>query len=228
MTFCVSPDCHRLGLRAGAIVFRGVKIAESGRELRAEVAEEVRRVRSCYAGMAEVRSLPQLRRLYEIFRSVGAKPRKLPPSTEKLLHFALKRGTLPAINNLVDAYNLISVRTGFSLGAHDLDLLALPVALRLLRGDETFTPLGASAPQAVVPGEFAYVDGNCRVLCRLDVLQADFSRVTPETRNALLIIEGTDAQGPDKAREAFEECLDLVGRHCGGVAEIVCAPYGDR
>ena len=226
MTFVVSEECVRLGLRAGAVVFRGLRVGPRGPELHAEIAAEVRAVRARFASPAAVRALPEVAAFHEVLRRAGANPRREQPSVERLLTFALKRGDLPAVNALVDAYNLASVRSLCSLGAHDLDRIAPPVSLRLLTGGEPFTPLGASAPAAVVPGEYGYVDARGRALCRLDVLQADFSKVTADTANALLIVEGTAAHPPDALRQAFAEAAALVTRHCGGTAEVVAYPNG--
>jgi DNA/RNA-binding domain of Phe-tRNA-synthetase-like protein len=221
MTFVVAEECVRLGLRAGAVVFRGVRVGPRPPELHAEVAAAVREVRARFASPAAVRALPEVAAFHDVLRRAGANPRREQPSVERLLTFALKRGDLPAVNGLVDAYNLASVRSLCSLGAHDLDRIAPPVTLRLLTGSEPFTPLGAAAPAAVVPGEYGYVDARGRVLCRLDVLQADFSKVTADTANALLIVEGTVAHRPEALRQAFADATDLVKHYCGGTAEVV-------
>src|SRR5262245_33356727 len=110
------------------------------------------------------------------------------------------------------------------MGAHDLDRIALPVSRRLLTGKESFTPLGKDAPTAVTAGEFGYVDAQDRVLCRLDLLQADFSKVTEATKNALLIIEGTAAHSPAILRQTFTDAIELLTRYCGGSAEIIALP----
>ncbi len=225
MYFVVAEDCVRLGLRAGAIVFRGVRVAAAGPELREEIAREVEAVRARFAGPAAVRSSPEVAGFHDILRKVGANPRREQPSTERLLTFALRRGELPAVNSLVDAYNLVSVRSSCSLGAHDLDRIASPVALRLLTGGEAFTPLGSATPAAVVPGEYGYVDARDRLLCRLDVLQAEFSKVTVATRNALLIVEGTTSHTPDVLRRAFADAAERVTHYCGGTAEVVAFPF---
>ena len=128
------------------------------------------------------------------------------------------------MNSLVDAYNLVSVRTHCSLGAHDLDRVAVPVELRLFRGDESFRPLGSDEDQQVNRGEFGYVDAMDRIICRLDSLQAAFSRVTLDTVNVLLIIEATTAHGAQQVAEAFAETTALVDRYCGGTAEVVAQP----
>jgi DNA/RNA-binding domain of Phe-tRNA-synthetase-like protein len=222
----VAEECVRLGLRAGAVVFRGVRVGPRGPELHAEIAADVRAVRARCATPAAVRALPEVAAFHDVLRRAGANPRREQPSVERLLTFALKRGDLPAVNGLVDAYNLASVRSLCSLGAHDLDRIAPPASLRLLTGGEPFTPLGANAPVPVVAGEYGYVDGLGRILCRLDVLQADFSKVTADTAAALLIVEGTAAHSADRLSLAFVDAMELVTRHCGGTAEVVAYPNG--
>jgi DNA/RNA-binding domain of Phe-tRNA-synthetase-like protein len=224
MTFAVSDDCLRLGLRAGAIIFRNVHIVAADPALRSEIVQEVQTIRARLADSAAVRSIPEVIHFQQLLRKVGVNPRREQPSVERLLTFALKRGDLPAVNSLVDAYNLVSVRSLCSLGAHDLDRIALPVALRLLTGAESFTPLGRDAPVPVVPGEYGYVDARDRVLCRLDILQADFSKVTTETTNVLLIVEGTADHEPEALRQVFADVAERVTRHCGGTPEVVAFP----
>ncbi len=227
MIFSVSEECVRLGLRAGAVVFRNARVGPSGPDLLAEIARECAAVQSRFPTPAAIRSAPAVAAFGEIHRRVGANPRREQPSVERLLAYALKRGTLPAVNSLVDAYNLVSIRSCCSLGAHDLDLIALPVSLRLLTGREPFTPLGSDGPAAVNAGEFGYVDARGSILCRLDVVQADFSKVTADTVNALLIIEATAAHAPADLRKTFADAVELVLRHCGGTAEVAAFPHPD-
>jgi DNA/RNA-binding domain of Phe-tRNA-synthetase-like protein len=215
-----------VGLRAGAIVLRDVRIAAVSTELRSQIDDEVQRVRGEFSKRADIRLLPEIVQLHKILRAVGVKPRNHPPSTQKLLEFALQRGTLPKVNTLVDAYNLMSVRTRCSLGAHDLDLIATPVELRLFRGDEHFRPLGGNEDSAVNTGEFGYVDAENRVICRLDSLQADFSKVTTETANVLLIIESTVVHAAEQLNAVFAETESTIHHHCGGQTEAVVLPKG--
>ncbi|HLJ91652.1 MAG TPA: phenylalanine--tRNA ligase beta subunit-related protein [Gemmataceae bacterium] len=222
--FIVAEECVRLGLRAGAILFRHVQVGPARSALRAEIAAEVRRIREEVVDVEAVRSDPAVMAFRAILKKVGIHPRKEQPSVERLLNFALKRGDLPAVNNLVDAYNLVSVRSLCSLGAHDFDTVAAPVALRFLTGRESFTPLGRATQIAVAAGEYGYVDAQDRVLCRLDVLQADFSKVTANTTNAFLIIEGTTAHTPELLRQTFADAIEVVTRWCGGEAEVICDP----
>ena len=134
----------------------------------------------------------------------------------------MKHQSLPAINSLVDTYNLVSLRTRCSMGAHDLDKIALPVELRVLEEKCRFTPLGSSDEVEIAAGEFGYVDARQRVICRLDLQQADLSKITTDTKNVLLIIEGTTAHTPAQVAECFQESIATISRYCGGsVAEVV-------
>jgi DNA/RNA-binding domain of Phe-tRNA-synthetase-like protein len=224
MTFTVAKECLALGLRSGAVVFRNVRVAPAGPDLRAEIAREVEAIRGRFADAAAIRALPEVIAFGDILRRVGVNPRKEQPSVERLLGVALKRGDLPAVNNLVDAYNLVSVRSRCSLGAHDLDWITPPVALRFLTGEESFTPLGRDAAVPVTAGEFGYVDAAGRVLCRLDLLQAEFSKVTADTVNVLLIVEGTATHSPEALRQGVADVMEAVTRHCGGTAEVIPLP----
>ncbi len=220
MCFEVTAECVALGLRAGAVLFRGVYIGPASPELRAEIAREAAAIRQRYAAAAEVRADPLVASFHDVLKRVGVNPRRDQPSIDRLLTFALKRGDLPTINCLVDAYNLVSIRSRCSLGAHDIDRIQLPVTLRLLTGTESFTPLGGTEAQSVTAGEYGYVDAANRLLCRLDVVQADFSKVTEQTTNALLIIEATMAHAAVQVRQVFTSAIETVTRYCGGTGEI--------
>jgi DNA/RNA-binding domain of Phe-tRNA-synthetase-like protein len=222
--FLVTDECIRLGLRAGAIAFHGVRVGPPSSELLAAIAAEAAAVSRRFATPGDIRSAPEVAAFQEILRNVGANPRREQNSVERLLTYALKRGSLPAVNSLVDAYNLVSIRTGCSLGAHDFDCITLPVSLQVMRETASFTPLGGTTGATVGAGEYAYVDGESRVLCRLDVIQADFSKVTPATTNALLIIEGTATHPLAALRRAFDEATEQVLKHCGGTAEVLADP----
>src|SRR5690349_10858830 len=101
MSFVVTEDCLRLGLRAGAIVFRNVRVVPTDPALRADTAREAEAIRAALPDAAGVRSIPEVAQFQELLRRVGVNPRREHPSVERLLTFAVKRGDLPAINSLV-------------------------------------------------------------------------------------------------------------------------------
>ena len=227
LEFSVSNQCQGLGLRAGAIVFRDLCVDSSSAELRQQIVTTAERLAQCYQDVATIGRLPEMQEFQAIHRRVGANPRKHPSSVQSLLQYGLKRKTLPNVNNLVDTYNLLSVSTLLSIGAHDTDRLEMPVELRILKGDEPFTPLGSATRAALAGGQFAYVDSRDRVICRLDVQQAEFSKVTTSTRNVLLIIEGNLMHRREDFEHAFAHASESIRRHCGGKEQTVYFPELD-
>lgn len=220
--FSVSSDCRALGLRAGAIVLRDVDVRKQDVEIRRQIDATAACVQREFTERREIRLLPEIAAIHAILREVQVKARRHPPSTQKLLEFAWKHKTLPAVNSFVDFYNWVSVRTRCSLGAHDLERIALPVELRIFRGDETFEPLGGSAVEEAKRGEFGYVDANQRVLCRLDSRQAEFSKVTVDTRQILLIIESVAQVSDQKNDEMLSQTMeDFRGYGSGSIEQIV-------
>jgi DNA/RNA-binding domain of Phe-tRNA-synthetase-like protein len=96
--------------------------------------------------------------------------------------------------------------------------------LKLLTGEESFLPIGAKEREASVKGEFAYVDSCGHVLCRLDVMQSDDTKVREDTTEVLMIVEGTIVHRISDLQAAMDQTIDLVTRFCGGRAEVVARP----
>jgi len=55
--------------------------------------------------------------------------------------------------------------------------------------------------------------------------QAEFSKVTAATVNALLIIEGNaGAHSVETLEQACAAAIGVITRHCGGTAEVIALP----
>jgi len=102
-----------------------------------------------------------------------------------------------------------------ALGAHDARGIRWPVALRRTRGDERFLPLGASAPEPVRPGEYAYVDQE-EILCRLECKQVEKTCVLESTRDVFFILQGNLATPPAALEAGWNRLFELTRRFCGG------------
>lgn len=110
----------------------------------------------------------------------------LPPA-EHLLKIIQRSGMLPNINRVVDCYNLVSVETLLSIGAHNLAHIKGSVTFRTTDGTERYTPLGKSEPEKVGAGEYACMDAE-KILCRLDLKQCDETKVGESTRDFMVYV----------------------------------------
>src|SRR5437870_13656863 len=109
MNFLVAEECVRLGLRAGAIVFRNVHVTASNPVQRAEIMKDVAALRARFSSPKAVRRDPCMARFQSILHQVGGNLSIDRPSVSRLMSFALKRCDLPAFNNLLDAFTLLSI-----------------------------------------------------------------------------------------------------------------------
>ncbi|MBI4694687.1 MAG: hypothetical protein HY749_11775 [Gammaproteobacteria bacterium] len=149
--------------------------------------------------------------------AIGRTGRQFTPSPESLFRVLFKRGApLPSILPLVDLYNHCALGRRISIGAHDLATLTPPVRLARFAAPARFLPMGETKEITVGAGEYGYVDGAGRVLCRLECRQAEHSKLTAATREPLLVIQGHAALGIEEIAAAAAELEALVARWCGG------------
>ena len=200
---------------------RQLEIGPSPGELNRSIAREVDTVRERFENASALKRARELQLLHEIFRKVGVNPHKLQPSCERLIQLMIRKGRLPSINNLVDAYNLVSARYVCSIGAHDLQKISPPVTLTLLEGDLPFLPLAGREKETARAGEFGYIDARGRLICRLDVVQVEFSKISQETSDALLIIGATAAHDSDVVEGIFSDLREILTDYCGGTAKVI-------
>ena len=72
------------------------------------------------------------------YKKLGKDPNRYRPSAEALRRRILKGNELYKINTLVDAINLISLKTGYSVGGFDADLIQGDLELGVGQKDEKF------------------------------------------------------------------------------------------
>lgn len=158
-------------------------------------------------GLAEV-AAPHVEAWREAYRGFGVNPKRARPSVDALL----RRPELPAINGVVDAYNLISVRHGLPIGGEDLDTYVGPARLTRAVGDEEFATVKDGEPvvEHPEPGEVVWRD-DAGVTCRRwNWRQCTRTHITEQTKNALFILERLEPYSLDRLIEAGDELAGLL------------------
>lgn len=155
----------------------------------------------------------------DFYWALGIDPTKTRPSGEALNRRVLNGNQLPSINAFVDAYNAASLATGIAVGAYDADRLASEdVVLRAALPGERFAPL-AGEPKQLAGGEVVLADA-ARIVNFYPYRDADATKVTTETRRALLVAcgaPGVDAELLDKAAaHAAAHVLEACGGRISG------------
>ena len=220
--FHISDAAQALGLKAVCFVIEGVRNQQTNpgfEKLKAQTLAQVTQDLSSEAIQTDS-ILSGFRALHD---AIGRSNRKNVASPESLLKLVLQTGGLPQVNLLVDIYNLVSVKTRLSLGAHDLRTISGNVQLRLTDGSETFWPMGSDKPKVVSPGEYAYIDDARNVLCRLEVRQCERTKISLDTADCFFIVQGNPTTPGASLHEAANELLALIKRFCGGQARMLLA-----
>jgi DNA/RNA-binding domain of Phe-tRNA-synthetase-like protein len=212
----VADQLHKLGLTFAAVAIEGVTAREMTGAQRDRWHARCEAVRVGFIP-TPVTERAEIVALHATYAALGIGLRHGRPSIERMGGMLAKGRDMPVINIVADLYNIASLERRLCMGAHDLDSIELPVDLRLTTGEETFTPLGGEA-EKVRPGEFAYIDAANRIICRLDALQADFSKVSRSTRRVLLIVEASSATSEATLLEAASSVAAEIAAATGGEA----------
>lgn len=173
--------------------------------------EACERVGAQYRGVPLAED-PHIAPWREAYRAFGA-PKGVRSSIESLLRRVRKGKPIPSINPLVDIYNAVSLEYRLPCGGEDLDALQGSLELARARGDEPFVPLGEKENDPPAPGEVIYRD-EAGAVCRCwNWREAERTRLTPETTDAVLVAEspGGGTELPETLAELERRVVSLLG-----------------
>ena len=220
MKFSVHSDIFDRfpGLILGIVVVSGIDNRGQSEDLQRKFRGKEEEIQKNV--LSETLSLhPNIQAWRSAYAAFGAKPKKYKSSIESLYRMVLKGIELRSINLLVDIYNYVSLKHMIPLGGDDLDKVDGGITLCFARGDEPFTPLNSLESEKVKEGEVIYVD-NKEVLCRRwNWRECDKTKMTPETQNAVLVLEGLPPVRQEDIESGAEDLSVLVRKLCGGEAQ---------
>ena len=164
---------------------------------------------------------PRIHCWREAYRAFGAKPKDYPSSIENLTRRALKGEPLRSINPLVDLYNVVSLTHLLPAGGEDLGAIEGDIVLtRASAAEPPVKLLGESEERAPKPGEVIYKDDRGAICRRWNWKEADRTKLTEETTNAILVLEAVPPISLEELEAAAGELERLVVEHCGGTAKV--------
>ncbi len=197
--------------KIGVIVAIGMNNSKNPKVSDFFLSETEATVISKYSGysMSEIEEIKTWRLAY---RQLGIN-KKYKSSIEALMSRVVKGNPLPSINPLVDFYNSISLKFVMPCGSEDLDKISGDVRLTFARGDEPFTEIGGEYQIFPDPNELIYRD-DIGCLCRnWNWREADRTKITEETKNAIIVIENIMSHKQTQFHEAVDRLNDLVKNH---------------
>ena len=198
-------------------VIREVKVQSTTSEtekLRNEIFEEARR----NFVLETLKDDPTVRAYRDFFWSLDIDPTKTRPSGEALLRRILQGKNIPKISNVVDAYNLASLKTIIPLSGYDLDIVFPPLVIRFSRENDVFQGIGMPSPIKLERKMLLLTDQK-RILCIYPYRDSDATKITSRTRNVLIVGYGAPKIENEKLEEAVSTALELIKKVAGGIIE---------
>lgn len=201
----VSAKLPELAVCTGTITDIHNSESEHIEQLRSAVYQEVR----AKYNIETLKDNPTVRAFRDFYWKLGIDPTKTRPSGEALLRRVLHGDELPKISAAVDAYNLASTRTILPISGFDADLLNLPFHVRFANSMEAFTGIGMGKPIALTEKTLVLTDQK-QVLCMYPYRDADLTKITLKTRNAMIIVYGVPGTDEQMLKEAAETTLGYI------------------
>jgi DNA/RNA-binding domain of Phe-tRNA-synthetase-like protein len=198
---------------------KGVRVSEADPRLEEFKEEVFAEVRSRFT-LEGLKDEPVFRAYRDFFWRIGIDPTKVRPAAEALIRRVLGGRGIPRINTAVDAYNLASMTTCTALAAFDIDRLNRDIIMRFASKGEEFLGIGMDKPVTLAGGEIVMVDAS-RLIAIYPHRDADYSRITPQTKNLMLVSCGVPSISLDQLKEAADRASEFVTRFCGGTVEGV-------
>lgn len=213
------------GARIGVIAAMGIANAKPNLKIAALLRDEEKKQQEALQGK-EMGQLPEVKAWRGVYDAFGSPHADFRSSVEALLRRVRAGKPLPAINNLVDLYNALSIRHHIPVGAEDLDAVQGDIELGFADGTESGIYLGSTEPENCYPGEVVYRDDGGFLCRRWNWREADRTKITPETSNAVIVMEQAPGMPDELLDRALADMRSLVAEYLGGTQETVILNNG--
>ncbi|MGP1551362.1 B3/B4 domain-containing protein [Porphyromonas gingivalis] len=187
--------------------------------------EADRLIQTC--DLPAIKEIPAIAATRSCYKRTGKDPNRYRPSAEQLSRRVVRGLGLYYINALVDIGNLLSLRTGYSIGVFDRDKVGSDIVFGVGYADEPFVGIGRG--ELNIEGLPVYRDENGAFATPT----SDHERTSVDdiTKNTLIFINdfGVDRTHSDCLEEAVAEAVRLLKLYAGASdisTQIVSAEDG--
>ena len=197
------PDI-RIGMLTGQVINR-----ESDPHLFEEIELVSAGLRQKHS-FETIREIPPVESAKNAYRMLGKDPNRYRISAEAMIRRIVKGQSLYQINTVVDCLNLVSIRSGVTIGGFDLDYVQHPLELSVGQEDEEFEAIGRgllNIHRLPVYRDSEGAIGSPTSDCTRTMLRLS-------TQHFLMII--TDFFGQNFVEPVIEDLQKTLGRYADG------------
>lgn len=184
-----------------------VKNAETSSEFWSEMEAEIQRIKLVYA-LEEINKRPEIAATRKIYKILGKDPNRYRPSAEALCRRILREIPIYKVSTLVDVINLVSIRSGFSIGGFDLEKIeGEEIRLEVGTADDEFEAIGRGLLN--VEGLPLYKDKTGGI--GTPTSDNERTKISADTTSLLMIINGYS--GRSGLQDAVDFSIELLGKY---------------
>lgn len=222
MKLVINPKIFELfpNVLLGTLMLRGIDNHEKSDEI-TKLLQEAKSKTLEKVNTIPVAEHPNVAPWRDAYRKFGAKPSDYTSSIENLIRRISKDEQLRPINNLVDIYNVISLKYLIPAGGEDTDKIKGNVSLTFATTHETpIYLLGEKEARQPHENEVIYKDENGAICRRWNWKEAERTKLTEQTTNAFMVLEALPPIGKTELETALNELASLVKTYCNGISTI--------
>ena len=173
-----------------------------------EIESEVNIIRQSYQ-LDQINKRKEILDTRSIYKSLGKDPNRYRPSAEALCRRIIRNLDLYRVNTLVDIINLVSLRSGFSIGCFDLDLINGNLNLEVGSENEEFDAIGRG--QLNISSLPIYRDGIGGI--GTPTSDSERTKISEKSTHAIIIIN--DFGKSPNLETALNHSIELLKRYAG-------------
>lgn len=195
--------CPQLTL---SIITCEVENSETPLDLWQEIEEEMEKISSIFT-LENIKTRPEISATRQVYKKLGKDPNRYRPSAEALCRRICKGVGIQRVNTLVDIINLISIRSGFSIGGFDAEKIQGDLQLEVGTANDIFQAIGRGILNVEGLPLFKDAAGGIGT----PTSDNERTKLTMETRRLLMIINGYS--GEKGLQEASEQAKMLLEKY---------------
>ena len=174
-----------------------------------EICREMQAAGATYR-MEEVRLRPAIDATSRAYKALGKEPNRYRPSAEALTRRAVKGMELYRTLTVIDLVNLVSLRTGISIGGFDADKIeGSKLVYGRGRAGEDYEAIGRGALN--IEGLPVWRDSRGGI--GTPTSDNERTKLTAETSRVLLTVNFFHAATPEELAETFESIAGLLEKY---------------
>lgn len=199
----IKEACPHLAL---AIITCEVTNPETSVALWGELEDEIQRFREIYT-LEDINKRSAIAATRNIYKSLGKDPNRYRPSAEALCRRIIRDIPIYKVSTLVDVINLVSIRSGFSIGGFDADLIQGDIKLDAGTSNDDFEAIGRG--KLNVEGLPLYKDRVGGI--GTPTSDNERTKLSADTTQLLVVINGYS--GENGLMEAANHCIQLLKKY---------------